>query len=200
MKKIKYILAALLLVSGFSSCESFLDEQPVSELPADQMWTSSREAKAGVSQIYGFFRSAMRENYFYWGEFRSDDFAPGASTAATQQRVIDNQLTTDLNCTKWTALYQVINQANLCIKYLPGVDMPSVSDRNDLLGQAYGMRALAYLYAVRVWGDVPLFTEPNEEYSQEIYRERTDMNYILREVVLEDAKKAESLIDRTKNK
>ena len=200
MKKIKYILAALLLVSGFSSCESFLDEQPVSELPADQLWTSSREAKAGVSQIYGFFRSAMRENYFYWGEFRSDDFAPGASTAATQQRVIDNQLTTDLNCTKWTALYQVINQANLCIKYLPGVDMPSVSDRNDLLGQAYGMRALAYLYAVRVWGDVPLFTEPNEEYSQEIYRERTDMNYILREVVLEDAKKAESLIDRTKNK
>lgn len=78
--------------------------------------------------------------------------------------------------------------------------MPSVSDRNDLLGQAYGMRALAYLYAVRVWGDVPLFTEPNEEYSQEIYRERTDMDYILREVVLEDAKKAESLIDRTKNK
>lgn len=76
MKKIKYILAALLLASGFSSCESFLDEQPVSELPADQMWTSSREAKAGVSQIYGFFRSAMRENYFYWGEFRSDDFAP----------------------------------------------------------------------------------------------------------------------------
>ena len=35
MKKIKYILAALLLVSGFSSCESFLDEQPVSELPAE---------------------------------------------------------------------------------------------------------------------------------------------------------------------
>lgn len=139
------------------------------------MWTSARDAKAGVSQMYTYFRSAMRENYFYWGEFRSDDFDPGASTAATQQRVIDNQLTTDLNCTKWTGLYQVINQANLCIKYLPNVDMPSVSDRNDLLGQAYGMRALAYLYAVRVWGDVPLFTEPNEEYSPSIYRERTDM-------------------------
>ena len=92
MKKIKYILAAVLLASGFSSCESFLDEQPVSELPADQMWTSSREAKAGVSQIYGFFRSAMRENYFYWGEFRSDDFLSGASTAADQQRVLQSVL------------------------------------------------------------------------------------------------------------
>lgn len=56
------------------------------------MWTSSRDAKAGVSQMYNYFRSAMRENYFYWGEFRSDDFDPGASTAATQQRVIDNQV------------------------------------------------------------------------------------------------------------
>lgn len=109
-------------------------------------------------------------------------------------------MTTDLNCAKWTGLYKVINQANLCIKYLPGVDMPSVSDRNDLLGQAYGCAALAYLYAVRVWGDVPLFTEPNEEYSPDIYRERTDKEYILREVILEDAKKAESLLDRTKNK
>ena len=57
MKKIQYILAAVLLVSGASSCESFLDEQPVSEIPADQMWTSSRDAKAGVSQMYNYFRS-----------------------------------------------------------------------------------------------------------------------------------------------
>lgn len=200
MKKIQYIFAAVLLVSGLGSCESFLDEQPVSEIPADQMWTSSRDAKAGVSQIYSYFRKAMRENYFYWGEFRSDDFEPGASTAADQQRVIDNQLTTDLNCTKWTALYQVINQANLCIKYLPQVDMPSVTDRNDLQGQAYAMRALAYFYAVRVWGDVPLFTDANEEYSEEIYRERTDKDYILREVILSDLQQAESLLDRTGNK
>lgn len=200
MKKILYILAALLLTLGLGSCESFLDEQPVSEIPADQMWTSSRDAKAGVSQIYSHFRTAMRTNYFYWGEFRSDDFEPGASTAATQQRVIDNQLTTDLDCARWTNLYKVINQANLCIRYLPQVDMPSITDRNDLLGQAYAMRALAYLYAVRVWGDVPLFTDPNEKYSDAIYRERTDMEYILREVILEDAKKAESLLNRTGNK
>lgn len=200
MKKIQYILAAAMLSLSLTACEGFLDEQPVSEVPADQMWQTSRDAKAGVNQIYGYFRTAMRENYFYWGEFRSDDFEHGASSAADQQRVIENQLTTDHRCTKWTDLYKVINQANLCIKYLPGIDTPSVAERDDLLGQAYGMRALAYLYAVRVWGDVPLFTDPNEQYSEKIYRERTDREYILREVILEDAKKAESLLDRTKNK
>ena len=199
MKKHIVILAAVLSAS-LAGCGSFLDEQPVSEVPAGNMWKTSRDAKAGVNQIYGFFRTAMRENYFYWGEFRSDNLAPGASSAADQQRVIDNQLTTDHRCTRWTDLYKVINQANLCIKYIPGIDTPSVAERDDLLGQAYGMRALAYFYAVRVWGDVPLFVEPNEAYSDAIYRERTDRDYILREIILEDAKKAEGLLDRTKNK
>ena len=59
------------------SCESFLDEQPISEIPAAKMWKTSRDAKAGVNQIYGLFRSTMRENYFYWGEFRADNMSPG---------------------------------------------------------------------------------------------------------------------------
>lgn len=46
----------------------------------------------------------------------------------------------------------------------------------------------------------PCSPSPTEEYSPDIYRERTDKEYILREVILEDAKKAESLLDRTKNK
>ena len=88
----------------------------------------------------------------------------------------------------------------MAIKYIPGISMPDVSDRDDYLGQAYAMRALAYFYAIRVWGDVPLYTEPTEKYSESIYRERTDRNYILSEVILPDLKKAESLIDRTDNR
>ncbi|MDE5694609.1 MAG: RagB/SusD family nutrient uptake outer membrane protein, partial [Alistipes sp.] len=81
MKKHIVILAAVCLSASLAGCESFLDEQPVSEVPAGSMWQTSRDAKAGVSQIYGFFRTAMRENYFYWGEFRSDNLSPGASSA-----------------------------------------------------------------------------------------------------------------------
>lgn len=100
--------------------------------------------------------------------------SPGSSSAADQQRVIDNLITTSHECAKWTDLYKMINQANLAIKYIPTVDMPSIATRNDYLGQAYAMRALGYFYAIRVWGDVPLFTEPNEKYSTDLYKERTD--------------------------
>ncbi len=39
---------------------------------------------------------------------------------------------------------------------------PSVTpaDYNDYLGQLYGLRALSYFYALRVWGAVPLTLEP----------------------------------------
>ena len=67
--------------------------------------------------------------------------------------------------------------------------MPDVADRNDYLGQAYALRALAYFYAIRVWGDVPLFIEPTEKYSEAIYKERTDKNYILEHVILPDRKR-----------
>jgi hypothetical protein len=141
----------------------------------------------------------LRENYFYWGEFRSDNVSPGAAVMADQARVINNLMSTDEKCSKWTDLYKVINQANLAIKYIPDINMPDVSDRNDYLGQAYALRALAYFYAIRVWGDVPLFTEPTETYSDDIYKERTDKNYIIDNVILPDLKKAETLIDKSSN-
>lgn len=112
------------------SCNSFLEEDTISEVPADKMWQTARDAKAGVNEIYGLFRQTMRENYFYWGEFRSDNVAPGAPVMADQARVINNLMSTDERCAKWTNLYAMINQANLCIKYVPQIDMPDVSDRN----------------------------------------------------------------------
>ena len=163
MNQFKYILGVVFLVLSFSSCSDFLDEEPVSEIPAGEMWKTARDAKAGINELYGLFRTTMRANYFYWGEFRSDNVAPGAPAMADQARVINNLMSTDEACAKWTNLYKVINQANLAIKYIPGISMPDVSDRDDYLGQAYAMRALAYFYAIRVWGDVPLFTEPTEK-------------------------------------
>lgn len=200
MKNIKLLFLAIALSFSFWSCDSFLDEQPVSEVPAENMWQTPRDAKAGINEIYGQFRATMRENYFYWGDFRSDSWGAGAPSQINSGLVISNMISTDHSSALWTKLFQMINQANLAIKYIPGISMPSTTERNDLVGQAYAMRALGYLYAIRVWGDVPLFTEPNEKYGEHIFRERTDMNYILSEVIIPDLQMAERLMDRTGNK
>lgn len=194
LKNISIYFIVLSLSLGVFSC-SFLDEEPISEIPAENMWTNSRDVSTGVNAMYAQFRTAMRENYFYWGEFRSDNFEQGAANATSQSQFIQNLVLPDHTATRWTNLYTMINQANLAIKYIPGAKMTSSAEQNDFLGQAYAMRALGYFYAVRNWGDVPLYTEPNEVFSDKIYVERTDKEYILREVIIPDLLKAEELIN-----
>mgnify|MGYP000432329812 CR=1 FL=1 len=201
MKNIKYFVGAVCLALSLNSCSDFLNEEPVSEIPAGDMWQTARDAKAGINEIYGLLRSTLRENYFYWGEFRSDNVAPGAPVMADQARVINNLMSTDEKCAKWTTLYQMINQTNLAIKYVPNISMPDVADRNDYLGQAYALRALAYFYAIRVWGDVPfVYTNLTWKSIRRLSIRNVQIRIIFWNMLFFlTMKKAESLINRNKN-
>ena len=77
--KLRYYLLSALFLSVFTSCDDLINIDPVSEIPASEMWQSTREVKAGVNQLYSLFRTTMRRNYYYWGEFRSDNFIEGSS-------------------------------------------------------------------------------------------------------------------------
>ncbi|MCD8262091.1 MAG: RagB/SusD family nutrient uptake outer membrane protein [Bacteroides sp.] len=189
------ILFLLFLTTGLlASCNDFLDEQPYSEIPKDEMWQNAKDAQAGVAEIYELFRNMLRKNYWYWGEFRSDNFSKGALSMSDQEIVMANSMSSNHRASLWTNTYKVINQANLAIKYLPGVDMASSTEKNDLLRQALTMRALAYFYVVRVWDDVPVYTEPVENASTTAYKGRTPATEVLNEVILSDLKRAETLI------
>ena len=198
--KLRYYLLSALFLSVFTSCDDLINIDPVSEIPASEMWQSTREVKAGVNQLYSLFRTTMRRNYYYWGEFRSDNFIEGSSLATDQQEIVRNILTSSHPSSMWSDLFRMINQANLAIKYIPDAKMNTIAEKEDYLAQSYAMRALGYFYAVLVWGDVPLYTEPNEIYDERLYKTRADADSILRNVVLEDLKKAESMTSFVVNK
>jgi len=84
----------------------------------------------------------------------------------------------------------MIGRANLAIERIPQI----TAFDNNLLGEAYAARAYAYFDAVRVWGDMPLFTESISSLSQELKRSRTDQNTIMNEVIIPDMLRAEELI------
>ena len=46
MKNIKYFVGAVCLALSLNSCSDFLNEEPVSEIPAGDMWQTARDAKA----------------------------------------------------------------------------------------------------------------------------------------------------------
>lgn len=65
------------------------------------------------------------------------------------------------------ALYQCIHSANNLIQKLENTENKD-SKKLYILGEAYFMRAYTYFRLVRIYGQVPLITEPNVEYELSI--------------------------------
>lgn len=188
---IRYYCLLFLSVTFFSSCADFLDREPISSLPQKNMWQTSRDVEAGINDIYFNFRTTMRNNFFYWGEVRADNFEVKTPGSGEMDKLISNIVTSDLSCTLWTNLYKTINSANSAIKNIPDADVSIEENKKYYLAQAYAMRALCYFYAVRVWGDVPVYLEPTEDIGKIQYSYRIPMKEVLNDVILPDLIEAE---------
>jgi hypothetical protein len=187
-------IALFFVLIMLTSCDDFLNKEPISEVPVEQMWQTRRDVQAGVNNIYVNFRNTMRSNFFRWGELRADNFESKYGTADEPDMLARNQLTSSMASTLWTDLYATINAANAAIAHIHEADVPDESEKNDFIGQAYAMRALSYFYAVRVWGDVPVYLEPTENYSTIQFSTRINKTKVLTDVVIPDLKKALELI------
>lgn len=195
-KFLTIIAVNLLVLASFSSCNDFLDVKPKSDLTVESFWQTERDANVGVVAIYNAFSLAMSPGLWDWGELRADNYTYYEKDAPDQQELIQNNILIDNQAASWTTLYDVIGKANAAIKYIPRIEMtPSL--KNHYLAEAYAMRAWAYFYAVRVWGNVPLYLDPIEEVNQGIYRQRTDKDYIIENVILADLEQAYYLIDKS---
>jgi len=62
----------------------------------------------------------------------------------------------------WGMMYEGINRVNNLILKVPEIDAADIPSAlaNEILGQAYGLRALFYFSLVRAWGDVPIVLLP----------------------------------------
>jgi len=163
-----------------------VNEEPLSEGKVSEFFRSKLDADAAIAGMYGEFQSAMikssatgqnQNNITWWGEARSDNWEGRKPTYATSStNEIDfNALTSGNAYTDWSILYSVISRANLIIKKLPEIKnyvppgtpgelTPALE--SSYTAQAYAMRALAYFWIARVWGDAPIRTEPLLDLSQ----------------------------------
>ncbi|HLU94858.1 MAG TPA: RagB/SusD family nutrient uptake outer membrane protein [Membranihabitans sp.] len=174
MRKIISLVVSVVFVLSCS-----LDIEPISEFSASGFYKTADDARAGVYGIYNAAQSAFGRNLAFWGEGRAD--AVDTRHSGDPRMLLNNTLNKDMRSANWTGLYQIISRANYAVKYVPEV----LSDEGlgaTLMGQARGLRAMAYFYAVRIWGDVPLVLEPFEGTEQEIFVRRTDQETVLAQV------------------
>jgi hypothetical protein len=195
----------LFTVLSLSSCKKFLDVKPRTSISDDQTITDANSANTAVRGIY----NELESNDYYGYTFQTLGFFSGDGIQYVGSQTVNQQLTnhsviSDLAAlsTSWLAIYNTINRANNVLAKVPalasGAGFPD-SVKNQLLGEAYFLRALAYFDLARTWGGVQIILKPTVSASDLPTAKRSSLADTYAQV-LSDLKAAEPLLSVTTNR
>lgn len=200
MKILTYIFSIGLLTS-LSSCEQYLDVKPLESISDTQTIFDKSSSETAIRGVYSSLASA---NY-YGTTFQSIGYLSGdniewTGSQSQVQEFINKKVNADNSTIQsaWTAIYVTINRANNVIAKVPTVTDPLLTEtlKNQLIGEAHFIRALAYFDLARTWGGVPIITKPtaNPTENRGIARSTQAETYAQ---VLKDLETAELLLPLT---
>jgi hypothetical protein len=201
MKKLLYIIPAVLLLG---SCKKFLEVEP--KLNVDQSQAIIDAGSAGTA-TNGLFNTLASDGY-YGSNFPAISYLAGGDIQWTGSQAdaseINKHLTSATNgyiLSAWTAIYKTISQANYIIADVPKVVDPlfPTATRNQYLGEAYFIRALAYFDLARGWGGVQLILTPTSSPTDNTGIPRSSLADTYAQV-LKDLNTAETLVPTAINR
>jgi hypothetical protein len=194
---------------GFTACDSFLEEEPKSSLTSVAYNQTEDQIIEQVNYLYrngvpnkladmsGAYRGSNASVQCMVTGYFTNNFE-GQEVDCMYARQLTRQDWTASCCnylsnSAWTDCYKVINIANNVIKY---VDDISMSDPTKYKGEARFFRGWNYFFLVKMFGDVPMVTEPTE--GNVDYPFRTTQSEVYTNVIIPDLKFAvENLPDAT---
>lgn len=207
MKTSKTIIFGLsiLLATSFFSCKKFLEVSPKDYTSDDQTIVDGNSAQTAVRGIY----NTLQSNDYYGNTFQSLGFFSGDNIQYVGSQTVNQQLTnhavvSDLAAlsTAWSAIYNVINRSNNVLAKVPSLaSSASFTEtlKNQLLGEAYFLRALAYFDLARTWGGVQIILTPTNTPDDQTKQERASLADTYAQV-LKDLTEAEKLLPATTNR
>jgi len=164
--KLKYIavvgLAATIVSTGCKN--DFFNRPPENNSTVGTYYQTTEQVQSSTNILYaapwfGFNGKAFLAmgdlqsgNAICWAGTDGSFDAFGAFAAGDATQTVQSA---------WNSLYTVVAQANALINNLPGAATSVPSDVvNNALGEARLMRGAAYFYLVRIFGNVPIITDP----------------------------------------
>ena len=199
MKKYIKLLSLSFMMIYFSSCSLYEDPPFLSE---DDVFSNVEYSKTALNGVYGGM--ASYNNYSMTIQVLINGFS-GYFTQRMYGAQLYDPINQNLYSLKpqanskeveyvWRDTYATIGRANDIITNLKPVDNPvSEEDKNlnNILGQAFFIRAFEYFNLVRLWGDVPLRLEPMT--TENIHKPKSPASDIY-EQILSDASNAVRLM------
>ena len=181
-----------------SGCKKFLDETPPSNLTESSFFTIPDHAEAGLASVYAGTRFIGDGAGIFSSNWQLVEAPTGTSITETAQNSDLNNLyslTYDGNTQHiinwWNGIYRVIANANLILDKVPAITPMDAIQKSKILGEAKFLRAWAYFYAVRLWGDVPLILKPQTVTAEDFSPSRSPKESVYKQIV-EDLLAAEA--------
>lgn len=169
----KYILGALALTLGLTSCGDFLDVKPRDIITLENFWNEKSDIESVIAGCYTVMaEEEITARMMIWGEFRSENVNIADETKDPSLTLALKEGINATNWyTNWRAFYNVINRCNTAIYYANDVASkdPSytVSEVSAHIAEATAIRSLMYWYLIRTFRNVPYTEEAFLDDTQE---------------------------------
>jgi len=190
MKKLNLYTAIFLTVIFASSCEKFLNQQPISNIGEDSFNLNEKDLETSLTGCYNGLQGALHAEWAVT-ELRSDNtriYCRVSSTAIFEQiKQLDLANTTSMNTLVeeyWKSTYVNIDRCNRVIR-----DINVVTDqekKSRFLAEAKFIRAYHYFNLVRLWGGIFLVTEPITS-EEARYKQRSNVEDVY-QLIIDDLK------------
>ena len=188
-----FFVVGLLLIT---SCNKLLDAgSPSDKVTTPQVYANDSLAQAALIGVYykmminfGPFNGYMtRYCALAADELNRVTILETDNPFLTNTIPVDNAIIFQF----WTNIYLYIYQCNDLIEGLNGSKSLTPTLKNQLLGEAYFLRAFSYFYLVNLFGDVPLIT--GTDYTKNATKPRTPVTEVY-DKMIEDLNTAQGLL------
>jgi len=202
MKHIKSTLLVLALAFAMTACKkSSLDVEPTIPISTlNDYYKNETEAINAVNATYTPLSAIYNGSAWHLGDIMSDDadLGGGGGGDGLETAELDDFTVTPFNPIinlMWAQCYFGILRANLVVEKVPQVPVMTESIRKRSIGEGKFLRALYYYHLVRLFGDVPLYTNViNVEQAAQITRSPKQEVY---NQIIADLKAADTLLPAT---
>lgn len=193
----KIFVSGAILFSAVG-CSDFLKENAPSNLTPTSFYTIPDHAEAAIASAYADMRIIYDGAGIFSSTWQLLEAITGTSTTETAQNSDLNNLyglvydgNTQHVINYWNGLYKVVAQTNQVLDKVPAITPMDAAQKSRILGEAKFLRAWAYFYIVRLWGDAPLITKPQTASSEDFRPSRAPQEEIYK-LIVEDLTAAES--------
>ncbi len=166
MKRYLIYSFSLVLLMLVSSCgNKFLDRENLTQQDESNFYTKPEKVKQALTAIYATLPGKGTGDPFLVSSILSDDnFAGGGPEDIAAQGIDEFQLTKDdMYDELWKHPYQGIFRANMLLMHIDDAEYESEEQKNQILGETYFLRGFLYFRLAKLFGNVPLITDPLED-------------------------------------